>query len=114
MHATRLTLLNASILTTYGTFRYEALSLKQARELIREFKSSNTVIQSAIGHQATADLLTTLLEFPVPANRVEFTQSVEDAALIFRLRRRPAEGKILSREEMEEVGYELGLLTRIA
>ena len=48
------------------------------------------------------------------ANRMTFTQTMEDAALVFKLNARPAEGKVLSRVELEEMGYEFGLLTRSA
>jgi hypothetical protein len=58
--------------------------------------------------------LTTLLEFPVAANRMEFQQMLDDAALIFKLNGRPPEGKVLSREELEEIGYEFGLLSRLS
>ncbi|WP_352432769.1 DUF1874 domain-containing protein [Pyrinomonas sp.] len=37
---------------------------------------------------------------------------VGEAALVFRLKRRIPEGKVLNRREIEEVGYEFGLLTR--
>ncbi|MEW6213256.1 MAG: DUF1874 domain-containing protein [Acidobacteriota bacterium] len=112
MNQTRLTLLNTSILTSYGSFRYERLSLDEARRLVREFHGEGKQIQSAIGHQSTADLLSLLLDFPVAVNRIEFEQTRTDAALIFKLKVRAPEGKILSREEIEEIGYEFGLLTR--
>ncbi|MGZ5434686.1 MAG: STIV orfB116 family protein, partial [Pyrinomonadaceae bacterium] len=81
----RLALLNTSILTAFGTYRYESLSLEQAKKLICEFKQANKPIESAIGHQPTANLLEALLEFPVPKNRIEFRQGVDDLALVFKL-----------------------------
>lgn len=109
-----LTLLNTSILTAFGTYRYEPVSLERARELVQEFQSEGRAVQSAIGHQSTADLMTMLLRFDVPVNRMEFKQSIEDLALVFKLNRRPPEGKILSREELEAIGYEFGVLSRLA
>jgi hypothetical protein len=44
---------------------------------------------------------------------VEFFQTEGDAALIFRLKKRPAEGRVLSREEIEEIGYEFGVLKKL-
>lgn len=114
MNETKLTLLNTGILTSYGTFTFEPLSLIEARELVREFHQTGKAIQSAIGHQSTADLLTALLEIPVAANRMTFKQTMDDLALVFKLNARPAEGKVLSHVELEEIGYEFGLLTRIA
>jgi hypothetical protein len=114
MNETRLTLLNTSLLTDYGTFIYQPLSLDEARKLVREFEQAGKTIQSAIGHQSTANLLTELLAFPVTSPRADFKQTVDDLALIFKLKQRPPEGKILSREELETVGYEFGLLKRTA
>jgi hypothetical protein len=114
MNETKLTLLNACILTRFGTYTYKPLTLEEARALVSEFQQEEKPIQSAIGHQSTAELLTTLLEFPVAANRMEFQQMLDDAALIFKLNGRPPEGKVLSREELEEIGYEFGLLSRLS
>ncbi len=109
-----LTFLNAAIITAHGTFEFQKLFLKEAREIVREFEESNRKISSAIGHAATAELMTRLLKFPVPQNRIDFVQTTEDAALVFKLKRRAPEGVVLTREELEEIGYELGLLTRTA
>lgn len=113
MNETKITLLNSSILTSFGSYVYKPLTLEEARTLIKEFQREGKVIESAIGHRSTADLLTTLLDLPVAVNRVEFKQSVNDAALIFKLKERAPEGKVLSHEELEEIGYEFGLLERI-
>ncbi len=109
-----LTFLNAAIITTHGAFEFQKLSLKEAREIVSGFHASNRKISSAIGHAATAELMTMLLRFPVPENRIDFVQTTEDAALIFKLKKRAPEGVILTRDELEEIGYELGLLTRTA
>lgn len=111
-NAKSLTFLNAAIITTHGTFEFQKLSLKEAREIVCEFQESERKIQSAIGHAATAELMTRLLKFPVPQNRIDFVQTTEDAAMVFKLRKRAAEGVVLTREELEEIGYELGLLIR--
>ena len=54
-----------------------------------------------------------LLEIEVKANRIEYLQNVDEVALIFKLRSRPPEGKILTREEIEEIGYDFGILRRL-
>lgn len=112
--AKSLTFLNAAIITAHGTFKFQKLLLKEAREIVAEFKDGNRKIQSAIGHAATAELMTMLLKFPVLQNRIDFVQTTEDAALVFKLKKRAPEGVVLTREELEEIGYELGLLTRSA
>lgn len=109
-----LTFLNAAIITSHGTFEFQKLSLKEAREIVNDFETASRKISSAIGHDATAELMTKLLRFPVPANRIDFAQTTEDVALVFKLKKRAAEGVVLILEELEEIGYELGLLTRTA
>jgi phage host-nuclease inhibitor protein Gam len=112
--AKSLTFLNAAIITAHGTFEFQKLLLKEAREIVAGFNEANRKIQSAIGHAATAELMTMLLKFPVPQNRIDFVQTTEAAALVFKLKKRAPEGVVLTREELEEIGYELGLLTRTA
>lgn len=114
----RLILFNTSILTSYGTFRYEPSSLKKVRKIVREFQVQDKEIVSAIGHQSVAEILFELLEIPDTFNRVLVSQTVEDVGLIFKLRlenlkRRLGEGEILSREEIDRIGYEFGLLHKI-
>src|SRR5215210_4286927 len=105
----RLVLLNAAILTSYGKFDFEPLSVDQARRVIREAES----VESAIGHAATAEIMTSLLDYKVEANRIEFFQTVEDGALIFKLKKRIGEGQVLNAEEIEKIGYEFGILKRV-
>jgi hypothetical protein len=112
--AKRLTFLNAPVVTAPGVFNYETLSPQAAREIIAEFQQSGREIGSAVGHEATAEVMTRLLKFPVKFNRTEFNQNVDDIALVLRLHKRAPEGKILCCEELEDIGYELGLLTRIS
>jgi hypothetical protein len=112
MKQTKLTLLNTSILTAYGTYVFELLTLEEARALVREFQREGKTIQSAIGHQATAELLSSLLDYTVAVNRMDFKHTVETVALVFKLKGRPPAGKILSGKELEQMGYEFGLLRR--
>ena len=100
-------LFNTSILTTYGEFKYEPLALRDVKYITGAFG-----FVSAIGHQATAEILTELLDLPVSVNRVNHTQTASIAVIVFKLRGRPEEGKILSRAEVDTIGYDFGLLTR--
>lgn len=111
--AKKLTFLNAPVVTAPGVFRYEKLSQQAARKIVTEFKNSGREIASAVGHAGTAELMSRLLDYPVKFNRVEFEQTAHDVALVLRLRKRAPEGKILCCAELEEIGYEFGLLTRI-
>jgi hypothetical protein len=106
----RLILLNAPILTVYGKFEFEPISVDEARKVVRQAER----VESAIGHAATAEVISGSLDFSVVVNRIELLQAIEDLALVFRLKKRLSEGKILNAEEIEKVGYEFGLLKRIA
>lgn len=105
----KLALLNTSILTTTGTFRLDDITLEEAKNLVH-----NNEILSAVGHKSTADILTTLLKKEIPANRIEYTQNVNEKALVFKLNGRPEEGKILTADEIEQIGYKFQLLTKLS
>lgn len=103
-------LLNASIVTPReGTIRQSRITLAEARELVAEHG-----YLSAIGHQSTADVLTELLSVPVALNRIEFEQHNGQMAIVLRLKSRPPEDAILSREDLEKIGFDLLLMERIA
>ena len=103
----KLAILNTSILTSTGMYELQDITLEQAQDLVH-----NNDILSAIGHQSTADILTTLLGTTIPMNRIMFEQQEGQKALIFKLLSRPEEGKILTQQEIEEIGYKFQLLTR--
>ncbi len=102
------TILNTSILTAYGSYWYEPISVADAKRLLLDG------FESAVGHQSTCDIISKLLGISVPMNRVNYTQKIGDMALIFKLKSRPEEGKILTAEEIEAIGYELGVIERTA
>ena len=114
----KLALLNTSILTAFGTFQYQPVSLKDAQlvayNAVEPMIGPDDGIISAIGHESTAAVLTDLLEMPIAMNRIQFEQEVNQSALVFKLKGRAPEGVILTREQIEGIGYEFGLLTRTA
>ncbi len=109
----RLLFLNASILTTYGLYRYEPVTPEAAQRLIAEFRRAGRPLYSAVGHRATAALMTRLLGIEVPFNRVTVEHLVGESAIVLRLNQRPPEGLVLSIADIEAIGYELGLVTRL-
>lgn len=54
----KLALLNTSILTTAGAYELTDISLEQARQMVADNADN---LDSAVGHQATADIMTALL-----------------------------------------------------
>ena len=101
-------LLNAAVLTANGTFKLSSISLEDVKEMLTEEN-----IMSAIGHNTTADIMTELIGINIPVNRIQASQESGQKAIIFKLLKRPEEGKILNREEIEEIGYEFLLLERL-
>lgn len=101
--------LNTSILTEAGEYKLVDISLEKAKEIV-----SRNELDSAVGHQSTADIMTTLLGVEIPMNRQMFSQQVGQSCIVFKLNGRPAEGKILSAEEIEKIGYKFQLLLRNA
>ncbi len=105
-----LALLNASILTADGYFRLSSLTTEEAQQLVKQTKA----IESAVGHAATAEIMTDLLGVEVPQSRHELVQQPGQQAIVFQLHRRAPEGAILSRADLEKIGYDLKLLTRLS
>lgn len=106
----KLALLNTSILTTAGEYRLTDITLNEAKALV---KNNRDNLDSAIGHASTAEIMTTLLESDINVNRQMFMQDVGQRALVFKLNGRPEEGKILSAEDIEQIGYKFQILDRI-
>lgn len=104
----KIVLLNTTIVTTDGDYSIKTISLEKAKELVK-----NANLLSTIGHQSTADIVSELLEIPIKMNRIMYTQEVGDIALCFKLKGRPEEGKILTAEEIETIGYEFKTMERI-
>lgn len=67
---------------------------------------------SIIGHDATAKVMTALLGVDVPVNRQMFSQQVGQQALVFKLNGRLPEGKVLTVDEIEAIGFEFKILER--
>ena len=98
---------NTSVITNYGLFEYKPISLNKAKQLI---KDAGDELISAIGHKETAGIISDIFGQKIEANRINFIQKPEDIVVVFKLKKRAPEGVILTREEVEEIGYEFGLL----
>ena len=85
------------------TLRVRQLSLEEVKDLLKEESFT-----SAVGHQATAEVLTLLTGTPIPVNRIAVSLSLGDRLIVFQLRVRLEEGRILTAEEVQAM-HEQGL-----
>lgn len=106
----RFVFLNTAILTSTGSFRYKIETLGYLKHMVAMYPELEKL--SAIGHQSTADILTELFDFSIPLNRIQYKQEVGDYCIVFKLNGRPEEGKVLTREDIEKIGYEFYVLTK--
>ena len=106
----KLVLLNTTIATTNGVFKITDLSLEQAKQLAQDNKDN---ILSAIGHEATAKVMTTLLGVEVPTNRIVFAQEKGQKAIVLKMNGRIPEGVVLTVEDMEKIGYSFKLMEKL-
>ena len=101
-------LLNSPVLTGYGRYQMDPLTLEQARVMAR------SGFVSAIGHAATAEYLTHLLGVEVQESRQSVRMEPGDVALVFRLVNRPPERRIHDAKELAGLPQEFACLRRIA
>jgi hypothetical protein len=81
------------------TLKTKPVSLNMVKEIIK-----NKEIESYIGHEATANLLSNLLNRAVPTNRAMYDPKVDDVAIIVRLKKRlekPEDVKNISESDIE-------------
>lgn len=102
--------LNTPYLNVEGEFKFEKTTYENILNLIKNAESIN----SAIGHEETANLLSTLFGVNIEMNRIDYKQNIDELAIVFKLNSRQPEGKIIkSIDELEKIGYEFYLLKRL-
>jgi len=106
-HSMKLAILNAAILTAHGTYSFTPCPVETARILANSME-----ISSHVGHESTAKIISDLLNRPVSHSRKELKQKVGQIALVFSLKKRAPEGKILTQAQLEEFGYEFKIMYR--
>ena len=100
-------LLNASVLTNFGRYSFSEITVDEARKILGDG------FVSAIGHSATANILSVVLQMPIEVNRINSRQEIGDKAIVFWLLQRQPEGVVIQTvEEIEKIGYKFGLIIR--
>ena len=83
-----------------ANIRVREVSLEDVKEFLKE----NSFI-SAVGHQATADVMSRLLGIQIPFNRIQVTLKEGDVLIVFQLMTRLEEGKVLSEQELSQLQF---------
>ena len=104
----RVGIFNGTVATTNGLYRVSDISIEEAKFLI-----AKKGYVSAIGHESTAKIISNLIGLNVEKNRINFVQMVGQKAVVFKLNRRPEEGVVLTKEQVEQVGYSFKLMERL-
>ena len=99
---------NGTVTTTNGIYKISDIDVDDAKKLI--FKNG---FISAIGHESTAEVISDTFNIDIPMNRINFKQQVGQKAIVFKLNKRPPEGSILCRDEIEQIGYSFKLMERL-
>jgi hypothetical protein len=99
-------LLNAATLPGYGVYEYYRVSRQEAVEI-----AEGAI--SGINHASTAYLLSNLLEREVAVSKVITVLDDGESALVFKLSTRVPEGVSLRIEELDQLEYEFGMITRV-
>ena len=99
---TLVTPLNWQLADSY-TVNYKKIDVNQAKQLVKH----NQFI-SAVGHEATAKLMSLLLGIDIPVNRIQIQMVPGDIGLHFMLKKRLDEGYVIKNiQELEEIGFDL-------
>jgi hypothetical protein len=83
-----------------ATIKVTRISVEEAKKLL-----SKNQFTSAIGHEATAKVLSQLLSIPIPVNRISVWMKEGDIGIHFFLKTRLPEGKVLSEEELKQLQF---------
>ena len=78
------------------------ISKEEITELLK-----NNEFTSAVGHQATADVLTAILGVQIPMNRIAVKMDKGDVGIHFFLKQRLPEGAVLGKDELDKLSYDL-------
>lgn len=111
IHKGELYLLNSSIITSFGQYDYQQMGIEEVKKLLATYPKAPI---SAIGHHSTAEVFSEMIGQKINVNRVSIQMGVGDTAIIFKLKNRLEENKVLTKEEMATLEYEFGILKRVA
>ena len=116
-------LFNVTIMPNEGNYSCKKVTTKEAVQLFELLSNNGSgyceFYTSAIGHQGTVDALNNIIFNGdvcgrlIEVNRIQAQMQVGDQAIALKMRGRLPEGKILSLQEMEEVGFDFYHIERM-
>lgn len=98
---------NTTIVPNEGLFSVKKISAELAGDVVSNWEGEKV---SAVGHEATAVAMSTILGVEVSVNRIHAQMRPGDAAVCLKVKGRLPEGQILTLEELEKIGYEFFLI----
>lgn len=102
-------LFNIPIMANEGTYKMSRVSLEEALNIAK----NNEEYTSAIGHEGVAEVFNTLGFYGnVKVNRINAEMASGDIAISLKLRGRLPEGEVISKEKMEEIGFDFFLIEK--
>ena len=99
----KLYLLNAPIMPNEGIYAFEIVDRQKLVDTFNNLKNNGYEVVSAIGHEATAKLLSDILNYEVPVNRIAIEFQERDVGIVVKLKQRLEEGKVLNSQELQEM-----------
>lgn len=100
-------IINSPVITSFGSYTYIETSVDDIKEILE--KESYI---SAIGHEEIAVLLSRILNIKVMVNRITISQMPGDKLIVIKPKTRLELYKKYSDRDIEEIGFELGILER--
>jgi len=94
-----------SMITPPTTIKVVEASVEDVKNIL----SSNFI--SAIGHEATSQIISVQTGIQVPTNRISIKLASGDTLIVYQLLARLPEGKILSQDEMKQVAAKWYIVT---
>jgi len=102
-------IMNSPIITNFGAYQYRKITVDEAKSLI----ALSDGFKSVVGHDVTADFISTVLGIKIPKRRVQIKMREGDSAIVFAFKDRLPEGKKVELDEIMYYEFHLGHLTMI-
>lgn len=100
-------IINSPVITSFGSYTYIETSVDDIKKILE--KESYI---SAIGHEEIAVLLSRILNIKVMVNRITISQMPGDKLIVIKPKPRLELDRNYSDKDIEEIGFELGILER--